>query len=501
MQVALQSRCLSRPFCAGPRQGEGRKRHLQALGRGSVSALCTRLNGRWKREQGVERASVVGGIVLSARRAHRSWHPAGCSLSHCVQVSSEQPPQSAGEESFQGGLCYQLKRPAQCRLPRLRSPRRLPVCAAGPGRRVGGTDAASGEPVTTVAPGVARVSGADDSDESAGGGGKREAGLAEGLRQVAELLGGWPIFWRQTLPMFGAGAVLGPLLDGRHSHYDVLHYEHPLVVRLGAFQLETCWWVPLLFGVAAVILGVSHPLLDRWQLLRQAESAPSTGPPAALSDCGSSLTSNVAPAVSTPAGGVAPSWSFVLVGIALFAAQYAASGALAASSSAGVPHVHVDLVLLATGGAHWFIFDRTGGGLFMACLTAVAGPCVEIALINGLHLYHYSCPDFLGIPSWIAVAAPYMLLGARQPHPLPALPTQNVYDQVQGHQQPSPPGVFQASAAADRRRDQRRHPILLLPVLLLVLQEAGGSSQSFGKPGHPSDSPVARHGARSEEED
>lgn len=27
-------------------------------------------------------------------------------------------------------------------------------------------------------------------------------------------------------------------------------------------ELETCWWVPLLFGVAGVILGVGFPVLD-----------------------------------------------------------------------------------------------------------------------------------------------------------------------------------------------------------------------------------------------
>lgn len=31
------------------------------------------------------------------------------------------------------------------------------------------------------------------------------------------------------------------------------------------YTLETCWWVPALFGTAGVILGVSHPLLDDWR--------------------------------------------------------------------------------------------------------------------------------------------------------------------------------------------------------------------------------------------
>ena len=37
----------------------------------------------------------------------------------------------------------------------------------------------------------------------------------------------------------------------------------------------------------------------------------------------------------------------------------------------------------------------------MMALLAVTGPVAEIGLINQLHLYTYTHPDFLGIPSWI----------------------------------------------------------------------------------------------------
>eukprot|EP00878_Enallax_costatus_P023792 GHUV01025339.1.p1 GENE.GHUV01025339.1~~GHUV01025339.1.p1 ORF type:complete len:195 (+),score=32.74 GHUV01025339.1:150-734(+) len=72
---------------------------------------------------------------------------------------------------------------------------------------------------------------------------------------------------RQAIAMFASGAVLGPFCDGLHSQYDVLHYEHPSVqlqLALGPlhWSFETCWWVPLLFGVAGVIIGVSVPLMD-----------------------------------------------------------------------------------------------------------------------------------------------------------------------------------------------------------------------------------------------
>ena len=40
-------------------------------------------------------------------------------------------------------------------------------------------------------------------------------------------------------------------------------------------------------------------------------------------------------------------------------------------------------------------------GMFMAVLTAVAGPATEVFLINKLGLYHYSHATWAGIPTWI----------------------------------------------------------------------------------------------------
>lgn len=72
---------------------------------------------------------------------------------------------------------------------------------------------------------------------------------------------------QHAVAMFASGAVLGPFCDGLHSQHDVLHYKDPSVqlqVDVGflPWSFETCWWVPLLFGVAGVIIGISVPLLD-----------------------------------------------------------------------------------------------------------------------------------------------------------------------------------------------------------------------------------------------
>src|SRR2546423_9667236 len=61
---------------------------------------------------------------------------------------------------------------------------------------------------------------------------------------------GWAICW-----LFLLGAVLGTGLDAFHVHSKVEHYAVPVLFGLA-------WWVPLLFGVAAVAIGYSHPMVD-----------------------------------------------------------------------------------------------------------------------------------------------------------------------------------------------------------------------------------------------
>eukprot|EP00747_Dinoflagellata_sp_TGD_P063590 gnl/TRDRNA2_/TRDRNA2_153528_c2_seq1.p1 gnl/TRDRNA2_/TRDRNA2_153528_c2~~gnl/TRDRNA2_/TRDRNA2_153528_c2_seq1.p1 ORF type:complete len:246 (+),score=38.17 gnl/TRDRNA2_/TRDRNA2_153528_c2_seq1:107-739(+) len=181
--------------------------------------------------------------------------------------------------------------------------------------------------------------------------------------------------------MWIAAAFLGPVCDGRHSSHDVLHYAAdsiagaPWLLRApgsGQILLETCWWVPVAFGGAGVILGAAHPLLDR---------AWSGGP-------------------REP-----PGWPAVFVSILAFVACYDFSGQLAeAAALQGGPHdwLALDVPLLACAVATFFVFERSPGGLFMMFLLATIGPAVEIGLINKLHLYAYMHPDFAGVPSWIS---------------------------------------------------------------------------------------------------
>ena len=53
---------------------------------------------------------------------------------------------------------------------------------------------------------------------------------------------------KQAIALAASGAVLGPLCDGQHSKYGVLHYVNPtmLNVPICNLQLATCWyrWSP-----------------------------------------------------------------------------------------------------------------------------------------------------------------------------------------------------------------------------------------------------------------
>ena len=187
------------------------------------------------------------------------------------------------------------------------------------------------------------------------------------------------VWIQQAGAMWISAALLGPVCDGRHSSHDVLHYASDSIAGApwifqapdGATLLETCWWVPVAFGGAGLILGVAHPLLDRrW--------GDEPRPP--------------------------PGWPIALLNVACFVLCYDLSGSLAqAAAASGGPHDYlaVDAPLFAVMAAIFLAFERTKGGLLMMILLATIGPVAEIGLINVLHLYAYTQPDVAGIPTWI----------------------------------------------------------------------------------------------------
>ena len=171
-----------------------------------------------------------------------------------------------------------------------------------------------------------------------------------------------------------SGAALGPLLDGYHSAFGVLRYTVPKQVVVGnIFICETDYWVPPMFALAAVILGVTYPVLDH--------------------------------VFKVPSKDRLPSGPAILTCISYFTLQYYMSGLL---TSNGIDRISLHAFLSVTATYCWYAFDRTATGAVMAFITGTAGPGVELALLHGYpvlfgaDLYHYNSPDFFGIPLWIA---------------------------------------------------------------------------------------------------
>lgn len=165
---------------------------------------------------------------------------------------------------------------------------------------------------------------------------------------------------------------------------------------------------------AGVIIGVSYPVLD--ELLVQQHQGQQA---ASVRVQGEGLMA----APSTP------SWPTVILAITLFVLQYRLSGFLEVpllgepdillpQNNLVAPfcdctvligseirsdgectwvsvghHGLTDAILLAYGLVVWRCLDGTPQGLAMSCLTAVAGPAVEVLLINILGLYAYTHPQ------------------------------------------------------------------------------------------------------------
>ena len=156
-----------------------------------------------------------------------------------------------------------------------------------------------------------------------------------------------------TLILFLVGAVLGPTMDGFHTHSDTLFYPHVWLLKMD-------WWVPFLFGGAGVAVGLSHLDLD----LRLGKDY-------------LDLT-----------------WVHVAFGMASFAAIYFISGFLKIDETRKVVLLYTLAFLV------WYIYDKTYSGLLLALVTAVLGTFSEISLIAA-DWFYYTHPDFLGVPYWL----------------------------------------------------------------------------------------------------
>lgn len=156
-----------------------------------------------------------------------------------------------------------------------------------------------------------------------------------------------------SLILFLIGAILGPTMDGFHTHSDTLFYPH-------VWMLMMDWWVPLLFGAAGIAVGLSHLDLDR----RLNKSYPD-------------LT-----------------WIHVAFAVASFAAIYFISGFLKIDETRKLVLLYTLAFLV------WYIYDKTYSGFILAIVTSLIGSFVEGSLIS-MDWFYYTRPDFFGVPYWL----------------------------------------------------------------------------------------------------
>lgn len=157
---------------------------------------------------------------------------------------------------------------------------------------------------------------------------------------------------RAILLLFLLGAILGSVLDAFHTSSGVERYPIPAFFGLP-------WWVPLLFGSAAVAIGCSHPLAD--PLLHNRR------PPRRI-------------------------W-ISLAALGWLVLAYLVTGSFLDSlAKAGLLAVlYFNFWLLSGGG--W-------QNLVLSLVTAITGTLIEMILVAA-GAFFYLHPDFIGVPYWL----------------------------------------------------------------------------------------------------
>ena len=159
--------------------------------------------------------------------------------------------------------------------------------------------------------------------------------------------------------LFFSGAILGPVGDLCHLLTDTTSYPQQ-IYRFYFFNLIP-FWVPLLFGSATLMIGLTHALCDAWFNVTQERFGTK----------------------HKVVGLLAPLF---------FLTVYGASGL--------IPRGVVLLGIIAF--LFWFFLDRAPLGAIMALLTALAGTSVEIGLVsNGIFSYQPHVSGLFGVAPWL----------------------------------------------------------------------------------------------------
>ena len=156
-----------------------------------------------------------------------------------------------------------------------------------------------------------------------------------------------------TIRLALLGATLGVALDWMHVVSGTTVYAEPMMYGLA-------WWVPLLFGAAAVAMGLARPVAER-------------------------LTGRMSTRLT--AGGT-------MRGLAIFVVAYAASSFLP------FPSPLVAAIIAVTFLCAWGTSDGTELGFYLAAATAVIGTGVEVGL-TAAGVFTHAHRELAGVPIWL----------------------------------------------------------------------------------------------------
>ncbi len=175
-----------------------------------------------------------------------------------------------------------------------------------------------------------------------------------------------------------SGSIVGQAIDNAYSMNDALHYHNPYF-SIPSIGFELVWWIPFLYAAAGALIVILITLFNK--LLNREDP-----------------TEAVLGLPQEPRGGFNPKWGFTSVSIIVFVVHWL----LGCYLTHFISNAWLLVILVLWGLLIWWIFDRTAAGLILCVMTACLGMVIEITFINVFGLYHYTHPDFLGIPFWVA---------------------------------------------------------------------------------------------------